>query len=425
MRRFLIDAVQGTLFIIFIIWLLKNVAAFGIFNLFDPIGDALGDMQFTDVVFSRLRETPKADTDVVLVNLGDLNRRGIAQEINIICKYHPKVIGLDARFLAPKPDTIGDMMLQGAIINAKETSSIVLGCKLVGYNNKTNLFDSINYSIPMFSDNATYNSYVNLPTDNTAQSQDAPKTTRSFTPYYNLKGNKNDKKLSFAVQLAKIYSPEKAQQFLDRRNATEVIDYRGNFVPSGYDNKIAQQFFALDVNDVFNENFVPSVLKNKIVLIGFMGSSFANNSKEFEDKFYTPMNNQYAGKAYPDMYGVVVWANIISMILHQDYVNVLPAWLEASIGLIIVFLTNVLFSYIYRRLSRWYDGLTVIIQMLEILILLFLIILVFNKFNLKLNLTLAFVGIGLAQNALEVYFSIILNLFSKEGRASLLTSEEE
>ncbi len=419
------DSFLGTLFIFLLILVIYKVSAFGIFNLFDPIGDALGDMQFTDVVFSRLRETPKADTNVVLVNLGNLNRRGIAQEINIITKYHPKVIGVDARFLAPKPDTIGDMMLQGAILNAKENSNIVLGCKLEGYNNNTNLWDSMAYSIPMFSDNATYNSYVNLITDNTAQSQDAPKTTRVFMPEYNFKGDKNKQQLSFAVRIADVYNPEVTQKFLARKNNTEVINYRGNYVASGYNNKIAQQFFALDVDDIFNENFVPSVLNNKIVLVGFMGSNFSNNDKEFEDKFYTPMNKQYAGKAYPDMYGVVIWANIISMILHQDYVNVLPIWLETSVGIIIVFFNIMFFSVLYRKMSRWYDGLTKMIQLIELMLLLFLIIMFFHWFSLKLNLTLAFAGIGLAGDGLEFFYSVFMNLFSREGRASLLTLEEE
>jgi hypothetical protein len=56
---------------------------------------------------------------------------------------------------------------------------------------------------------------------------------------------------------------------------------------------------------------------------------------------------------------------------------------------------------------------------------LFLIIMLFHYFTLKLTLTLAFVGIGLAGDGLEFFYSVVMNLFSREGRASLLTMEEE
>lgn len=423
MRRLWKDSFLGTLFIFFLIWLIYNVSALGIFNLFDPIGDALSDMQFTDVVFSRLRETPKADTNVVLVNIGDLNRRGLAQEINLISSYHPKAIGVDIRFPSYKPDTLGDLMLSEAIKNANENGNIVLGCKLVNYNEKTGNLDSVTYSIPIFSENATYNSYVNLVTDNAAAEQEKFKMTRNFSPRYYLKGDKNQEYLAFSVQLAKIYDPAKTEKFLKRNNNTEVINYRGDFRATGYDDKIAQQFFAIDVEDLFNENFVPSLLKDKIVLMGFMGSNF--QSSAWEDKFYTPMNAKYAGKANPDMYGVVIHANIISMILYEDYVNVLPPWLEASLGIIIVFFNIMFFSVLYRKLSKWYDGLTKLLQLIELVILLFLIIMFFHWFTLKLNLTLAFAGITLAGDGLEVFYSVVMNLFSREGRTHIFAVEEK
>ena len=422
MRRLWRDSFLGTGFIYLLMGLILNVSALGIFNLFDPIGDALGDMQFTDVVFSRLRETPKADTNVVLVNIGYLGRRALAQEINLIASYHPKVIGVDALFSGPKPDSVGDMILSEAILNASKTTNVVLANRL-DYNDSTGKFDGIGHYYSLFSDNATKNAYVNLPTDNFASSQDQFKMTRNFTPRVYLDGDKNKEQLAFSVQIAKLFDPAKADALLKRNKDTEVINYRGDFRATGFEDKVPPQFFAIDIEDVFSENFVPSLLKNKIVIMGFMGNNF--QSQQWEDKFFTPMNPKYAGKANPDMYGVVIHANIVSMILHTDFVHVLPGWLDVSIGIIIVFFNILLFSVIYRKLSRWYDGLTKMIQVLELVIMLFLIIMLFHYFTLKLTLTLAFVGIGLAGDGLEFFYSVVMNLFSREGRASLLTMEEE
>lgn len=417
MRKLWTDSLLLTLFIFFLTWVIYNVSALGIFNLFDPIGDALGDMQFTDVVFSRLRVTPKADTNVVLVNIGNLTRREIAQEINIVSQFKPKEIGIDVRFLSPKPDTLGDLMLSEAIKNA---GNVVLGDKLEKYDSVTGNFDSLGYSIPMFSKNAMDNAFVNMITDNKASEQSQFKMTRIFTPQVFLKGDPNNDQLAFTVRLAQIYSPEKVKRFLKRNNQVEVINYRGDIRKSGYDGQIGPQFTALDIPELFSGNFEPSVFKNKIVLLGFMGSNF--QSQSWEDKFYTPMNAQYAGKANPDMYGVVIHANIISMILNQEYINILPPWLENAIGIVIVFFNNMFFLVIYRRLSRWYDGLTILIQLFELMGLLYLIIMFFHWFSLKLNLTLAFVGIGLAQNSLELFFSVFMNLFSREGRAEIFSN---
>ena len=98
--------------------------------MFDPIGDAIGDMEFTDIVFSQLREEPPPDTNVVIVNIGQLSRREIAGQINILSQYNPKVIGIDSFFSNPKEDTLGDMMLSDAINMA---GNVVLVSKLIDF----------------------------------------------------------------------------------------------------------------------------------------------------------------------------------------------------------------------------------------------------------------------------------------------------
>jgi CHASE2 domain-containing sensor protein len=420
MRRLWIDSLFGTLFIFFVLLAIYKVSALGIFSLFDPIGDALSDMEFTDVVFSRLRETPKADTNIVLVNIGNLTRREIAQEINLVSQFKPKVIGLDIRFLRPKADTLGDLMLSEAIKNA---GNAVIACRLEKYNEEKDTYDSMSYSLPIFRNNAMDNSYVNLPTDNNASAQIEFKMTRSFTPRVYMKGDKQQEQLCFAVRLAKAYNPEITSDFLKRNYQKEIINFRGDIRPTGYNRLIAQQFTAIDIQDLFSGNFVPELFKDKIVVFGFMGSSFQDQS--WEDKFFTPMNEKYAGKANPDMYGVVIHANAISMILNNEPVKILPSSLEYAISIIMVYFQVMFFSMLYRKASRYYDGLSIILASIEIMVLLFLVIMFFHWFTLKLSLTVAFAGIALAGNLVEVFYSIIMNLFSREGRSQLLKLGDE
>jgi hypothetical protein len=79
------------------------------------------------------------------------------------------------------------------------------------------------------------------------------------------------------------------------------------------------------------------------------------------------------------MYGPVVHANIASMILNEDYVDSMSSETGILIGIILCYINALLFLKIYRILPRWYDGLTKLIQVIESLLLVFLMMLIFKN----------------------------------------------
>ena len=90
----------------------------------------------------------EAISEIVLVNIGELDRTGIAKQLEILANYHPKVIGIDAFFRKPKrsdsptEDSIliaGDSALSRAL---KKIPNIVIGLELTE--------DSVKISHPMF-----------------------------------------------------------------------------------------------------------------------------------------------------------------------------------------------------------------------------------------------------------------------------------
>jgi hypothetical protein len=97
-KAVILDSVFGTIFIISLILLIQLLRFIGEFSLLDPIGDAIGDVEMTDVVFSEIRENPPVDRNIVLVNIGQLSRREISQELEIINQYDPAVVGIDGYF---------------------------------------------------------------------------------------------------------------------------------------------------------------------------------------------------------------------------------------------------------------------------------------------------------------------------------------
>ncbi len=98
MRKFWLDCAIATAFVFLAMWGIFGLTKLQIFNAFDSIGEALTDVELTDYVFSGLRDDTLADTSILIVNIGQLNRRGIAEQLRTISKYKPKVIGIDSFF---------------------------------------------------------------------------------------------------------------------------------------------------------------------------------------------------------------------------------------------------------------------------------------------------------------------------------------
>ncbi len=428
-RAFWINCVLATLFIFSLIWSITNISQLGIFNAFDPIGDALEDVELTDVVFSRLRADPLVDTSIVVVNVGMLSRAEIGRQLEIINQYQPKVVGLDVFFSHPSMDSLGDTVLSQALQSTKNlvmVSKLLQTASLASTHAGEYRYDSLERSLPQFRQFAR-EAFANLDTD--ALEQDDYKTCRKFMPKVHI-GQKQH--LAFAAEVAALYAPEKTEALLERDRKLEIINYRGNLVDLfGRNSKESRNlFFVLDAEDVLRENFVPELIKDKIVLFGFMGRDLFDTS--WDDRFFTPLNVNYAGKTNPDMYGVVVHANIVSMILNEDYINEMGTVSQVIAAILLCFVNVVFFSMIYRRLPKWYDGLTKLVQLTELLGFSFLMVMFFHWFGFKMNLTIALAAIALAGDSLEVYYGVIVNAhekvhkkwFSGKRKKRLKTQEE-
>ena len=411
-KKFWLDVILGTVFIFGLMGLFGSVTAFKIFDVFDPIGGAFSDMEVTDVVFSQLRDDPVAEDRVLLVNMGTVPRPDIGIMLQIISQYNPKVIGVDSFFYFPKEDSLGDAILEEGLASVE---NLVMASKLI-YDPETDAFDSLALSWPRFSQYGE-TAFVNLITD--AKEQEDLKMCREFFPKQKVGEHQE---IAFAAKLASYLDPEAAERFLERGNDVETVNYRGNVLDYGA-TKFGTKFFALDVQDVFEENFTPDLVEGKIVIFCFLGK-YLGDRESFEDKFYTPLNEKYIGRAFPDMYGGVIHANIVSMILNEDYINAMEDNIEIILAIILCFLNVALFSLIYRKLPRWYDGLTKLFQLLEIGFLIGLMLYLLDIYSFKIELGLALFAVALCGDGLEVYYGVVKNIFTREGRRALFKMDK-
>ena len=407
--RFWLDTIYGTLFIFFLIFMFTSVQLFNIFNVFDPISEALGDLDMSDYAFSELRKEPTADEHILIVNIGNLPRRAVAEQIQIINKYHPKAIGIDAFFPEPKEeDPIGDVLLANAL---KEVENLVLVSRLEDHDIESDTYSRIFSSHEMFTENAVM-AIANLKTG--AEFQDDLKTVREFPTHRTVNGVETS---AFGIELARFINPGASKKFLARGNDYERINFRGNVIDPFNKAKYKNQFYALDVEQVLNEEFTEDIVRDKLAIFGYLGNFFGDPS--WDDKFFTPLNNRIAGRANPDMFGVVVHANIASMVIYDNPINTMSDIGGYIFAIITCYLNVWVFSWIYRRLPRWYDGLTKLIQLFEVLIMTFVSVMVFSSWNYKMETTLAIVCIILASDSLEIYNGVVKNLFARHDRKDL------
>jgi len=354
-----------------------------------PVSNALRDFDVYDIVYSRLLEEQTVDTNIVIVNIGDLSRKELSKEIELLNKFQPAVIGIDALFLSPK--SVSDDSLLSAALS--KCHNLVMVNKLDDFSENTKRFGTVHSSLINFS---RYSSggYANLPNEDEV----GFRTIREFRP----KEIVNDTLvLSFAAKISDIYRHGALNKLLARDNRNETINFRGNY----------NRFYFLDTRQ-FNDPAVDfRFIKDKIILMGYMGPDL--QTKTLEDVFFTPLNERYAGKSFPDMYGIVIHANIISMILNGNYINLMPLWISYLLAIIICFLNVKMIMAICAKYKDWFNALTKLFMLIFTVANLFLSLEILHYFNYRINLTLALFAIVLGNSVREFYDSFIHKILHK------------
>lgn len=398
-KIFNLATLTGTIAIFAFMFLLQTVAVnFDFLNIFEQ---TINNFKISDVYFSQIRDNDnvKADTNIVIVNIGYLPRAALGAQMEIISRYKPKVIGLDAILEGarqPEQDSTLEAFLQ--IISKR--CPIVFASKLEKPNEETKSFDSLGMPHEPFQKYVELG-YVNVVTDENTKFE----TARIVSPKEKVK---DSIEYSFATKLIQLSYPNKATTLLKRDNEVENIYYRGNW----------QKFMVIDPMDVLNENFDPSFFKDKIVIMGYMGENYYTEDG-VDDRYYTPMNKRPVGRAATDMYGIMIHANMLSMIMHENYIDVIPPYLVIIISVLMCFANVVLFTYIYfhRKLGTWYDVITKGVQLVEVIIFVFIFIWSLATYNLMLEITLGVLAVVLSGDVLEVFLAILANLYPKSTRA--------
>lgn len=388
------DAFLSTVFVFAFI----AIFAFNPFNfhLFNIIGDSFKDIEITDLIYSgknpkKTEIEAKISNDIVLINAADRGRGEIANLINKINREKPAVVGIDFLFEGPK-NPFDDSLLKAAF---NTTSKIVIASKFKnseGHHSEKG--ENKDEYIRTWSGLGSHNEgYANL----MIPSMD--KTVR----YFRTKDEFNKKSVNpFSLEIVKQFDPKKAEAFANRNKPFELINYQGNL----------NTLHHFNGNDIESGNFPNGFLKNKIVLVGFFGSD-CNPNPILDDYFYTPLNEKIIARKSPDAYGIVIQANIINMILKQDYVTKVPVWVDVFFGFFICFLHNFIFIWLYVHKHLWYHFFAKMIQLVTTILLILLCIYLFRQFHIKLSASPFIVPVLLTVDLLYFYDTLVKWLHKK------------
>ncbi|MCF8238674.1 MAG: CHASE2 domain-containing protein [Saprospiraceae bacterium] len=354
------------------------------FNLhfLDPFNNGLKDYEVTDIVYSRLedRDRVSINDEIILVNTGQPNRETLNQMLQKLHTYRPRAIGMDV-LLGKNMDPVVDTALRNTMASIP---NLVLGTQLGEYIPDREYFAESEEGNPFFlRDNLT--GYTNfLSADNM--------TVRMFSPFEQFVSGPVD---AFAVAVAREANPEAVRRLADRHNQIERINYIGS-----------ENFTKVSAEVLLDSNFNGADLfRNKIVLMGYIGEE--SWAESINDKFYTPLNPKYTGRALPDMYGVVIHANIIAMILNGDYIYDFPAWLVILLEILFTYVNVAMIHWIYRRFHVAFHPITRTIQLLEFSILFFMTAYLFHYFQVRVDLGSGILGLALAYDFVMIYESLL------------------
>lgn len=356
-------------------------------HVLDPIRMALTDISYNDLSFSPLKAHTDNDVnkDIVIINAGRADRDSINLLLNAVSDAGPAVVGADLLFLEPS-DSAVDARLANTI---QHTPKLVMATE---FEFKENGYSSHGF----FDDKARLKGYVNFIGEDGG-------VIRYFSPFESWK---DTVALSFSSAIVKQAAPDKYEKLRARSHDVEFINY----------SRTSDQFFIVHYTDILTGKTDSNLLKNKIVLIGYIGAS----PDDIEDKHFTPLNEKFTGKSVPDMNGVVIHANIISMILSGKYISKVPGWLSFLLSVLLtwVFMAYTIKFFLEKHL--WFHLIIKCIQLLLTIVFVYVGIFMRSSFGISVSFSILIVAIILAVDVLYFYDALVRWLSRKYGFKTVL-----
>lgn len=344
------------------------------YEMINPSKQEFADYDIYDLYYSGRNESnTKRDTNIVIVQVGS-SRDEIANQLLKINQLQPAVIGVDVNFPV-REDSAGNNRLLTVI---QQLPAAVFSYRLHSNEQSGKLqvaSSQINDSIL-----AAQGGYLNfLGREHTVVRYYAPFITIDQKEYSAL-----------SSKIIEKYAPERFDKLRTRKKRLEIINYEGNL-------QHYHHFTKEDFKNYYSQ--IRDLVKGKIVLLGF----FSEDPVILDDLKFTPLNHVMAGKSYPDMYGVVVHANILTMLLSGKFATLVPIGWSYLFAFCFTFMLLWFVLYRFSKNPHPPHWKFLLIQFVAITLLIYVFILLFELFKIKIQLWPIILSIVLAVEVIAIY----------------------
>jgi len=320
------------------------------------------------------------DKDIYIVQAAD-TRADIARQLEEIKMLQPRVIGVDLSFAARHDnDAATDSALTAAITG---NPAIVQGYTILTEEEGEPLIKEDFLPKDYLQSNG---GYINF------SEPDTFSVIRSFAPFYKKDGKEYT---AFTSKIAERYDPAKFARLKARHNSTELINYHSNI--DYYTNYSMDEF-----DELFKTNQLGDI-KGKIVLLGVFTKN-DGRPRQMEDVRFSPLNSKPSGRSFPDVYGVVIHANIISMILQgNNFVTVPPLWASYVIGFIVAFGFIHYILHLHKKHGHPKHIALLLVQIPGIILIIYFFLKFFDWFKIKVTLSPIVLLLVLSMEMIDLY----------------------
>jgi CHASE2 domain-containing sensor protein len=344
------------------------------FYALNPLKLGLKDFDFHDLSYSKLEvHKDTNERKITIINIGKTDREGLAMLIEKAAAFQPKVMGLDVLFDGHK-DPYQDSILSATLARYPQ---LVLASQLIWKD------ESDPYKENFFKTPANDEGYVNMLADDVA-------TVRLWSPSFeNEKNHHAEPYPSFALTILKKYDSVAYQRQVKRKKTDEIINYTRRI----------NQYQVIQPEDLLTDNVLGERIKDRIVLFGYVNT----NTDDIEDKKFTPMNERFYGKSIPDMNGIVIHANILSMALENNYIRKLPGWFNWFFAVLIGWIHMAIFIKYYLDHHIWFHLVAKIAQLISAILFVYAGIWLFENYRIKLDMKYTLYVIIMAVDVIYFY----------------------
>jgi CHASE2 domain-containing sensor protein len=301
-------------------------------SIFNPFTNAFKDFSFLDLFYTeKMGEEYPVNQDIILVNVEHRDRFELSELLKHIQQQQPKVIGIDLIFKESK-EAFSDSLLRVQL----QKPNVINSFAFIG--------DDVVFNANIFRKETNLEGYSNINFD---------AENGVIREFEGISVSKNSNAYSFSLKIAQqVLSTEGFSAIEKKLKQSNTIKYFGaqrHFLTFGFDEVMAQETLP--------------TMKNKIILLGYLGTPLAN-SFDVEDKHFTPLNEKAVGKSIPDMNGVVVHANLLQMLLSNDFIYKVPTWILAIITVVLTYLSLVYFLKLNKKAKARYTFTKKLVQLL-------------------------------------------------------------